>query len=161
MDVDPSSSRFRQPGNRYSGTNANWSERQNFESQTVSDRDADPKLQKINNIYTHKNINEKIGTTTIEPDSRIKLSNPPITLTFLRKVSATGHKTNNSRRKHRIANWYWVFEELYETRTKACGTCKHTLRSPFYPWSRSSKSKLFCKLNEIVANCKNFFESYV
>lgn len=47
MDVDPTSSRYRQPTNQY---NANWSQRQQFKRQAVSDRNTGPKVQKVNNV---------------------------------------------------------------------------------------------------------------
>lgn len=48
MDVDPTSSRYRQPTNQYH--NANWSQKQQFKRQAVSDRNTGPKYQRVNNI---------------------------------------------------------------------------------------------------------------
>lgn len=47
MDIDPTSTQFRQPTNAFK---PNWSQRQPLRRQAVSDRNTGPKFQKINNI---------------------------------------------------------------------------------------------------------------
>lgn len=50
MDIDPTSSRYRQPTNQYNTGNTNWSQRQQFKRQAISDRNTGPKIQRVNNI---------------------------------------------------------------------------------------------------------------
>lgn len=55
MDVDPSSSYYRQPSNQ------NWSQRQQLKRSALSDRNTGPKFQRVNNISEETTSEENRG----------------------------------------------------------------------------------------------------